>query len=228
VKSLGLIAELPAEERPRERLLQHGAQVASEAELIAILLRTGRRGASALAVARELLEGCGGLVGLRGANLPALRRRGLGAAKAATLLAALEIARRLARSDLPDRLSMSRPQAAARYLALRYGRPDQEVMGALYLDTRHRLIAESEIFRGTINRAAVEPRAILKEGLLRGATGFLLFHTHPSGDPSPSAEDVAFTRRLAEAGEIVGISLVDHLILGGASRWISLRERGAW
>jgi hypothetical protein len=90
------------------------------------------------------------------------------------------------------------------------------------------LIAERDLYRGTINRAAVEPRAILKEGLIHGACGLVVFHTHPSGDPSPSAEDLAFTRRLAEAGELVGIRLVDHLILGGVGRWTSLRERGAW
>jgi DNA repair protein RadC len=101
-------------------------------------------------------------------------------------------------------------------------------MGALFLDTRNRLLAESEVYRGTLNRAAVEPRGLLKEALLRGAAGLVLFHTHPSGDPSPSAEDLAFTRRLAEAGELVGVRLVDHLILGSAGRWVSLRQRGAW
>jgi DNA repair protein RadC len=116
----------------------------------------------------------------------------------------------------------------ARYLCLRYGRSDQEIMGALFLDSRHRLISESELFRGTLARASVEPRPVLKEGLLRGAAALLLFHTHPSGDPTPSAEDLAFTRRMAEAGEVIGIRLLDHLILGSASRWISLRQRGAW
>ncbi len=101
-------------------------------------------------------------------------------------------------------------------------------MGALYLDTRNRLLAERELYRGTVNRAAVEPRAILKEGLLHGACGMVVFHTHPSGDPSPSPEDLAFTRRLSEGGELVGVRLVDHLILGGVGRWVSLRERGAW
>lgn len=101
-------------------------------------------------------------------------------------------------------------------------------MGALFLDTRNRLIQDNEIFRGTLNRAAVEPRAILKQGLLRNAAGFVLFHTHPSGDPSPSAEDLAFTRRMANAGEVVGLRLVDHLIIGGGGRWVSLKKRGGW
>ena len=124
-------------------------------------------------------------------------------------------------------MPLSEPDAVARYLSMRYGCPDQEVMGALFLDARQRLLGESEHFRGTLSRAAVEPRPILKEGLLQGAAALLLFHTHPSGDPSPSAEDLAFTRRMSKAGEVVGIRLLDHLILGSGSRWLSLRQRGA-
>jgi DNA repair protein RadC len=114
----------------------------------------------------------------------------------------------------------------ARYLVLRYAVRDQEVMGALFLDARHRLLAESEIFKGTLVRAATEPRPILCAALSVGAAGLALFHTHPSGDPSPSPEDIRFTRRLEEAGAIVGVNLVDHLILGSTSRWVSLRNRG--
>jgi DNA repair protein RadC len=223
-----LIRELPPDERPRERLLEGGAAALSDAEVVAVLLRTGRRGASAVDLARELLRAHNGLGGLQRVDPAALRRRGLGAAKAATVAAALELARRLARHEVRDREPLAHPEAAARYLALRYGLPDQEVMGALFLDTRNRLLAESEVYRGTLNRAAVEPRGLLKEALLRGAAALVLFHTHPSGDPSPSAEDLAFTRRLAEAGEVVGVRLVDHLILGSAGRWVSLRQRGAW
>jgi DNA repair protein RadC len=221
------IRDLPPSERPRERLLLLGPASLSDAELVAVLLRTGRPGVSALELARDLLCGLEGLPGLLGIDSGGLRRCGLGEAKAATLMAACELAARLARAELPLRPALGRPVAAARYLLLRYGCPDQEVMGCLFLDARHRLIAEREVFRGTLNRAAVEPRPILKEGLLRSAAGLLLFHTHPSGDPTPSPEDLAFTRRLAEAAEIVGLSLVDHLVLGGVDRWISLRERGS-
>jgi DNA repair protein RadC len=101
-------------------------------------------------------------------------------------------------------------------------------MGALYVNGQHRLVDEAEIYRGTLNRAAVEPRGILQRGLLVGATGFVLFHTHPSGDPSPSAEDLAFTERLFRAAEVVGTQLIDHLVLGGPTSWVSLRERGGW
>ena len=196
--------------------------------MLAILLRTGRPGASAIEVAREIVTAIGGLPGLAGTGAQGLLRKGLGEAKAAALLAAAEVGRRLARNDAVERAVLGAPAAVASYLALRYGVRDQEVMGALYLDTRNRLLAERELYRGTVNRAAVEPRAILKEGLLHGACGMVVFHTHPSGDPSPSPEDLAFTRRLAEGGELVGVRLVDHLILGGVGRWVSLRERGAW
>ncbi|MCB1007541.1 MAG: DNA repair protein RadC [Acidobacteria bacterium] len=223
-----LIREIPAEERPRERLLAHGARSLGDSELVAVLLRTGRPGASAIEVAREMLASVGGLGGLASQGAPALLRKGLGSAKAATLLAAAELGRRLARTDAVERTPLANPAAVASYLALRYGARDQEVMGALYLDGRNRLLAERELYRGTLNRAAVEPRQILKEGLLHGAAGCLLFHTHPSGDPSPSAEDLAFTRRMAEAGEVVGIRLVDHVVVGSVGRFVSLRERGAW
>lgn len=220
------IRELPSDERPRERLLRHGSATLSDGELIAILLRTGHRGQSAIEIAHDLLESRQGLLGLMTAEFGALKRKGLGEAKAATLLAALELGTRVARAELPERQTLSRPAAAARYLALRYARREQEVMGALYLDTRHRLLRERELFIGTLNRTAVEPRPILKDALLLSAAGFILFHTHPSGDPAPSAEDTAFTRRLAAGAELLGVSLLDHLILGTSQRWVSLRERG--
>jgi DNA repair protein RadC len=221
-----LIRELPPDERPRERLLAQGAQVLGDAELVAVLLRTGQAGESALSVARRLLAKSGGLRALAVAVPAALTGGGVGPAKAAALLAAVELGRRLARAEVREREPLGHPAAVASYLTLRYAALDQEVMGALYLDVRNRLLGERELFRGALNRAVAEPRRILREGLLAGAAGCIVFHTHPSGDPSPSAEDLAFTRRLAEAGEAVGIRLVDHLVLGGQGRWVSLRERG--
>ncbi len=222
-----LIRELPENDRPRERLLAQGGRALADAELIAVLLRTGRSGASALDLARELLQAHGGLAGLENVDVHEIRRLGVGPAKSAALLAALEIGRRLAREQLPEE-PLTRPDEVVRYLKLRYGERDQEVMGALFLNLRNRLIGEREIYRGTIDRAAVEPREVLKEALLRGATGFVVFHTHPSGDPSPSLEDYEFTRRLAQAADLMGMRLVDHLILGAAGRWASIRDRRPW
>jgi DNA repair protein RadC len=225
-----LIRDLPAGERPRERLLESGGRSLSDSELLAVLLRTGRRGASVLQLALDLLRENGGLGGLLTATPHSLRRNGIGPAKAAALLAAVEIGRRLAREQLMDREPLSRPVDVAHYLALRYHTSDQEVMGALFLDARSRLLGEREIFRGTMSRISVEPREVLRECLQRGASSVYLFHTHPSGDPSPSAEDVLFTRRMAEAAEIVGLRLLDHVVLGSQGRWVSLKEKakGAW
>ena len=221
-----LLRELPADERPRERLLNNGSAALSDVELVAVLLRTGRPGESVLDLARGLLRASHGLNGLLGTGPLGLMKAGLGPAKAATLLAAVELARRFTRSRMTDRALLKDPQSVASYLELRYSLKGQEVMGALYLDTRNRLIGETELYRGTLSRAAVEPRAILKEGLLRDAAGVVLFHTHPSGDPSPSAEDLGFTRRMVDASQLIGMSLVDHLVLGAGGTWTSLRRQG--
>lgn len=223
-----LIREIPESERPRERLLEQGSGSLSDAELVAVLLRTGNRGTSVVQLARNLLAENGGLSGLLGVTPQMLRRPGLGPAKAAGLLAALEIARRLARKEIGERDTLSRPAEIARYLSLRYQTRDQEITGALFLDGRNRLLGDRELYRGTLNRAVVEPREVLKECLLRGAAAVILFHTHPSGDPTPSVEDGAFTLRLAEASKAVGIRLIDHLVLGGAGSWVSMRDTLAW
>ncbi|HTG36906.1 MAG TPA: DNA repair protein RadC [Thermoanaerobaculia bacterium] len=223
-----MIRELPQGERPRERLLQHGGSSLSDSELLAVLLRTGRVGVSALQMAMDVLRENGGLAGLLTSTPHSLRRSGLGAAKAAALLAAVEVGRRLAREQLLDHEPLTRPVDVARYLAIRYQTCDQEVMGALFLDARNRLLGEREMFRGTISRISVEPREILRECLQRGAAAIYLFHTHPSGDPSPSAEDLLFTRRMVEAAEIVGLRLADHVVLGHRGRWVSLKEKSAW
>src|SRR5947199_8881471 len=223
-----LIRELPAGERPRERLLEHGGRTLSDSELLAVLLRTGRVGVSAIQLAMDLLLQNGGLGGLLTARPRSLRRSGIGPAKAASLLAAVEIGRRLAREQLLDREPLSRPVDVARYLALRYHTSDQEVMGALFLDARGLLLGEREMFRGTLSRISVEPREILRECLQRGASSIYLFHTHPSGDPEPSAEALLFTRRLAEAAAIGGLRPRDHVVLGHRGRWVSLREKSAW
>ena len=223
-----LIRELPESERPRERLLEQGSGALSDAELVAVLLRNGFRGTSVVQIARELLEEKGGLPGLLGSTPQMLRRKGLGKAKAAGLVAALEIASRLARSEVTEREILSRPSEIARYLHIRYQTRDQEVMGALFLDVRNRTLGDREIYRGTLDRAAVEPREVLKECLLRGAAGVILFHTHPSGDPTPSADDVAFTLRMAEAAKLLGIRLFDHLVLAASGRWASIRDQLVW
>lgn len=222
------ILDLPRAERPRERLACGGGAALSDAELLAVLLRTGRPGQSAVEMAQELLDEAGGLAGMVQSTVASLDRPGLREAKAATLLAAVELGRRLARCQLPKRDLLDRPPAVADYLWLRYGHVDQEVMGVLFLDAQNRLRAEREIYRGTRDRIKVEPRAILREALIQRAHATLLFHTHPSGDPTPSNEDMAFTERMKEAAAIVGVRLADHLIVGHGGSWVSMKRRGPW
>lgn len=212
-------------EEPRQRLLLHGASVLSDAELVTILCQAqGSRGRE---IAARLLAP-GGLGHLIGVGPNDLLHRGLSPRSAATLLAAFELARRLAREEILHQPLLNSPAEVARYLKLTYSRPDQEVLGALFLDVRHRLLASRELYRGTLTRAGVEPRAIFKQGLLLGAAGVIIFHSHPSGDPTPSNEDVLATRRFCEAGTILGIEVIDHLIFTHTGSWTSLRERIQW
>lgn len=213
------------DEHPRERLWRCGAEALSDSELLALLLQNRRAGRTVLDLAREVFLKIAGLPGLK--RLDASLRRRLGPANAASLAAAVELSERLARARLPHYDLLDQPEAVASYLNLRYSPSHQETMGALYLDARNRLITEREIFRGTLTRAAVEPRRILKEALIHSASGFIVYHTHPSGDPAPSIEDLNFTRRLAAAGELLGVKLLDHIILGGG-RWVSLGREDVW
>lgn len=213
-------------ETPVQRLLTRGPECLTDREILAILLDQG--GDTEVELASAVLSDSRSLASLSLVAEPQARYADLGEGRAAVLLAAVEFGRRLAKARLPKRDLLSHPEAVAAYLHLRYGREDQEVAGALYLDVRNRLISDSEIFRGTLCRASVEPRQILKQGLLKGAARFIFFHTHPSGDPTPSAEDWAFTRRMTEAGDVLGIGLLDHLIIGHGGRWTSLRRRLSW
>ncbi len=210
----------------RRRILRSSGADLADADLLALLL-CGMPRIEASDLAEEALAEAGGIAGLLRLHGNDLDLAGLGPARRSAILAAVELGRRLARARMPRRAPLSQPDRVAAYLTLRYS-CDQEVMGALYLDVRNRLIGEEEIYRGTLCRASAEPRGILKHGLLHGANGFVLFHTHPSGDPEPSGEDLAFTRRLAEAADLLGLRLLDHLILGGSGRWVSLKRRGAW
>lgn len=220
------MAAIPPEDRPRERLLRGGAGGLSDAELLAVLLRSGRPGRSVLAIADDFLAACGGLDGLAGCDLDVAKGQKLGSAQAASILAAVELGRRLALNAVPPEL-LENPARVARHLYLRYHRWGQEVMGALFLDARHRRVGESELFRGTWARMLVEPRPILREAIRRNAQGILLFHLHPSGDPTPSEEDKVFTERMRQCCAHMGFDLLDHLILAG-EHWLSLRRLVPW
>lgn len=210
------------------RLLRAGAEELSDLELLSLVVGRGTPLASEQDAGLRALRDTCGFDELARQGVAGLRALGLDPGAISAILAALEIGRRVARAEVPHRRPMQRPEAVARYLRFRYATLDQEIMGALYLDSRNKLIGEKEIYRGTLNRAAVEPRGVLKEALIQNAASFILFHTHPSGDPAPSVEDLAFTRRMARCAELLGLRLTDHLIVCPSHRWSSLRSQGGW
>ena len=220
------IADWPHTERPRERLLEHGPAGLSDAELLAILLRTGSKGRSALDLARLLINQHGGLRGLLESDRDDLCRvPGLGPAKYAQLQAALELARRHLRESLTRGQPLTSPQATREFLRAALRDRPHEVFCALHLDTRHRVIAFDELFTGTIDSAHVHPRVVVEKALARRAAALIVAHNHPSGIAEPSQADLAITRRLRDALGLVDIRLLDHFIVGDAEV-VSLAERG--
>jgi len=218
------VRDLPAEDRPRERLARLGPGALSNRELVALLIGSGSRRASALDLAEDLLGD--GLRALAGRSFTALEgEHGLGRAKAARVLAALELGARLCSEDRPPAPVFRTPETSARFLLPRYGARPVETFGVLALDVRHRLKHEAVISVGCLTSSLVHPREVFKEAVDARAAALILFHNHPSGDPEPSAEDVTITRRLASAGTLMGIEVLDHVILG-AGRFVSLKERG--
>jgi DNA repair protein RadC len=220
------IKDWPAEERPREKLLQRGPAALTDAELLAIFLRTGVRGRSAVDLARALLAEFGGLRPL----LAAERARfchapGLGDAKYAQLQAVLEMARRHLSEQLRRGGALRSPDDTRRYLQARLADYPYEVFAALFLDNRHRVIACEELFRGTIDGASVHPREVVRRALTHNAAALILAHNHPSGVSEPSRADRQITLRLRDALALVDVRVLDHLVVG-AAECTSLAERG--
>lgn len=214
-------------DRPRERLLAFGAEALSAAELLALVLRTGARGRDALDVARHLLDRSGSLDRLESAGARELAGApGVGAAKAAALVAAFELGRRCATTRLAEGAALRGPEDVFRHFAPRLRRLPQERFGVVLLDGRHRVIGEEMVSQGTLTASLVHPREVFRPALRACAAALILVHNHPSGDPSPSAEDRAVTRRLARAGELLGIRVLDHVIVAERG-YASLREEGS-
>jgi DNA repair protein RadC len=221
-----MIREIPQDERPRERMMQQGPSALSHAELLAILLGTGTRNESAIRLAERIIQECGGLRRFAESNWDELTQvRGVGPAKALQLQASIELGRRLARSRLPDMARISRPQDAADLLMeeMRHLREEQFV--CLFLNTKNQVVGRQTLSIGSLNASIVHPREVYRAAIRRSSASILCAHNHPSGDPTPSPEDVALTRRLAEAGTLIGIELLDHLVIGD-NRFISLKETG--
>lgn len=220
------IKEMPDGERPRERLQRCGPAALSNAELLAIVLRTGVKGENVINMATRLLVDYRGLSGLSRAGFDELCDfRGLGPAKAAQLKAALELGRRLLLESPDDRPQISTPADAANLLLLEMGPLPQEQMRVLLLDTKNRLLAAPTVYQGSLNVSVVRIAELFREAIKRNCASIIVAHNHPSGDPTPSPEDVEITGQIAQAGKLLGIELLDHLIIGD-NRYLSLRERG--
>lgn len=220
------ISNWPAAERPREKLLSAGAATLSDAELLAIFLRTGTRGSTAVDLGRALLQQAGCLRQLLDLPPSRLRRMpGLGNARLAQLLAALELGRRYLAAELTRDQGLTRPEDAGRFLlsALRHRR--QEIFACLFLDNKHRLLAFEELFSGTIDGAAVYPREVVRRALEHNAAALILAHNHPSGVAEPSDADRTITQRLVKSLALVDVRVLDHLVIGDGG-WVSLAQRG--
>ncbi len=219
------LRELPAGERPRERLGELGPAALTDAELLAILLRTGVPGHTALDLARDLLCDYGGLDGLLRVGFGELARRpGIGLAKAAQVKAALELGRRLLLLAPEQRRQIHTPEDVASLLRLEMGHLDQEQIRVLLLDTRHRLIRQVLVYQGNVSGAQVRIGELFREAIRENCPAVLVVHNHPSGDPTPSPEDVAITREIVEAGRLLSIEVLDHLVVARQG-YVSLRER---
>lgn len=220
------IKSWPEAERPRERLIEHGVQSLSDAELLAILLRSGIQGKDAITLARELLSRFGGLRGLLAVGWPELKPiKGLGQAKITTFLAATEIARRQLRQELVGKNFIRDPQSVLDYLYSSLRDKKREVFKVLFLNKTNRIIDEQDLFEGTVDETAIHPREVVKAALERQATGLILIHNHPSGRVEPSVEDREITRKLEAACAAVSIKVLDHIIVGD-NQYFSFSEQG--
>ncbi|MCL2337928.1 MAG: DNA repair protein RadC [Firmicutes bacterium] len=220
------IRDMPEGLRPRERLLKVGAQFLSDVELLAIMLRTGSADASAIDLAAGLLGHFGGLRQLLDASVEELSVfKGVGPAKVAQIKAALELGRRIAMSTALEKPAIKSPENAAALVMEEMRHLDREHFWALLLNTKNQVLAKEVISIGTLNFSAIHPRELFKAAIKRSAAGVILVHNHPSGDPAPSRQDIEATARLVEAGNIIGIEVLDHLVVGD-NKFISFKAQG--
>jgi len=220
------IMDLDETERPRERLARLGPQALSHAELLAILLRTGVPGESVIDVGQRLLKNFGGLAGLHRAAYEELcGQHGVGPAKAAQVKAAIELGRRLAAESPEERPAIHSPADAAALVQYEMSALEQEELRVLLLDTRNRVLSTSKVYQGSLNSSQVRVGELFKAAIRASAAAIIVIHNHPSGDPAPSPDDVTVTRAIVQAGKLLDISVLDHLVIG-RGKFVSLKERG--
>jgi DNA repair protein RadC len=220
------VKDWPRDERPRERLIKYGAESLSDAQLLAIILRTGGGGKGVLALALELLGKFKGLREIDSASFADLFQvKGVGTAKIAQLKAAFALGKRLMSESSGGEAAFSSSRAVHSYLAPRFKNAKKELFLSLILDTKNRLIKEVKVSEGTLTNSLIHPREAFREAIRESAAAVIFVHNHPSGDPEPSRDDIAVTERLKAAGDIVGINVLDHVIIGDG-KFVSLREKG--
>ncbi|WP_431095299.1 RadC family protein [Polaromonas aquatica] len=221
-----LLKDLPEDARPREKLLARGPGALSDAELLALLLRTGLPGKNALQMGQELVDTFGGVAGLLHTGPEALKSiKGLGPAKRAELVAVLELARRALAEKLREKTLFDTPQAVRDYLQLQLGSRPHEIFAVLFLDSQHRLIVLEELFRGTLTQTSVYPREVVVRALALNAASVVLAHNHPSGTAKPSRADEALTQTLKSALALVDVRVLDHFVVT-SSQAVSMAELG--
>ncbi|HHV19859.1 MAG TPA: DNA repair protein RadC [Thermoanaerobacterales bacterium] len=224
-----MIKDLPLEERPRERLQRHGAQVLSDAELLAVLIRTGTRSESAIVLAQRILKGDGGKSGLAyvvDSSVEELSKiKGIGTAKAVQLKAAVELGRRISAYNRGQQVTITTPLDVKDLLMEEMRFLEREHFKTILLNIKNHVISIEDISIGSLNSSIVHPREVFKPAIRRSSASIILVHNHPSGDPTPSKEDIEVTSKLVEAGKILGINVLDHVIIGDNS-FISLKEKG--
>jgi DNA repair protein RadC len=225
-KAVYRISDLPVDDRPRERLAHLGPQALATAELLAILLRVGVTGESSVQVGQRLIRDFGGISGIHKAPFNELcKQRGIGNAKAAQIKAALELGYRLSIEKPEERPAVNSPADAAALVEYEMTALEQEHLRVILLDTRNRVLEIVEIYKGSVNSSQVQVGEIFKAAIRRNAPALIVVHNHPSGDPTPSPDDVVVTRAIVQAGKLLDVDVLDHMIIG-QGRWVSLKERG--
>jgi len=220
------ISDLRESDRPRERIASLGPQALTNAELLAILLRVGVRGENAVEVGQRLLNKFGGLSGLHRAHFSEINKQhGLGDAKAAQIKAAIELGRRLTLESPEERPSINSPADAASLLSYEMSALEQEHLRIILLDRRNRVMEIVEVYKGSVNSSQVRIGELFKEAVRKNSSAIIVVHNHPSGDPTPSPDDVAVTRAIIQAGKLLDIDVLDHLVIG-EGKWTSLKEKG--
>ncbi|MDC2863224.1 RadC family protein [Bacillus sp. BP-3] len=223
---MSCIRDVVKEDQPRERLLLEGASSLSNTELLAILLRTGSKEESVLTLANRILHYFDGLRMLKDATIEEMTSiHGVGVAKASQLIAAFELGRRMVRLEYQNRYSIRNPEDCARYIMEEMRFLQQEHFVCLYLNTKNQVMHRQTVFIGSLNASIVHPREVFKEAFRRAAASIICLHNHPSGDPTPSREDIEVTKRLVECGKIIGIEILDHIIIGD-HKFVSLKDKG--